>query len=463
MTSGKLFRDRVEAGQDLAARLRPYRDLEPIVLGLPRGGVPVAYEVARELGAPLDVCVVRKIGAPMQPELGVGAVSEEGVVYLDHDAVRMLDISEDELAGLIEQKRAEVEERVLRFRHGLPPLDVRGRTVLLVDDGIATGGTARAAIQTLRARGAGRIVLAVPVGAADTLDALAAVADLVVCPAPREAFYAVGLWYDDFRATTDEEVTALLDRARAARAGAPSEEHEAPPARARSDRVPVPPQRRDVRISLARNWLEGTLSIPKGATGLVLFAHGSGSSRHSVRNRHVAGELEGAGLGTLLFDLLTEQEARVDEQTRELRFDVDLLASRLLAATDWVLRQPDLEGLDLGYFGASTGAAAALIAAAQRPLAIHAVVSRGGRPDLAEAWLEEVRAPTLLIVGSADREVLQLNREALAFLGCEKELEIVPGATHLFEEPGALEHVARSAAGWFTRHLGTRARGVEVA
>lgn len=444
-----LFRDRTDAGQMLARLLQAYRDTSPVILGLPRGGVPVAYEVARALGAPLDVCVVRKIGAPIQPELGIGAVSEEGALHVNRETMREVGVSEEELAGLVAAKRAEVDERVRKFRRGAPPLVVKGRTVIVVDDGIATGGTARAALQALRARGAGKLVLAVPVGASDSLDELASVADEIVCPHPEEFFFAVGLWYDDFTTTTDDDVVELLDRARAERATT-----EAP--RMKSERVRVPVDR-DVRIPLGQEALEGRLTIPADARGLVLFAHGSGSSRHSPRNKRVAAELQREGLGTLLLDLLTLEEERIDAGTAHLRFDIALLASRLVVATDWVHEQNETEHLRLGYFGASTGAAAALVAAAQRPEIVHAVVSRGGRPDLAEASLGSVRAPTLLLVGGFDLHVLQLNREAFEQLACVKELEIVPGATHLFEEPGTLEHVARSAAGWFVRHLGARA------
>jgi putative phosphoribosyl transferase len=209
-----------------------------------------------------------------------------------------------------------------------------------------------------------------------------------------------------------------------------------------------------ITIPLNGIELEGLLEVPRDACGLVLFVHGSGSSRLSPRNTYVARRLREARLGTLLFDLLTAEEDRIDAETRELRFDIQLLTGRLVAATHWVQGEPPLARLPLGYFGASTGAAAALCAAACTP-AISAVVSRGGRPDLAGSALEEVRAATLLIVGGMDLEVLDLNRRALARMRCEKHLEIVPGATHLFEEPGALEEVAALAAQWFARHLGT--------
>jgi putative phosphoribosyl transferase len=210
-----------------------------------------------------------------------------------------------------------------------------------------------------------------------------------------------------------------------------------------------------VRIRAAGVTLDGDLTVPAGAAGIVVFAHGSGSSRSSPRNRRVAGQLQQAGFGTLLFDLLTPQEETIDAAPRELRFDIPLLAERLAGATDWLASQPAFQSLPIGYFGASTGAAAALVAAALRPQVVQAVVSRGGRPDLAGPYLPRVKAPTLLIVGGYDTPVIGMNRAALAQLQVDaKELLIVPRATHLFEEPGALEQVAELAVGWFQRHVG---------
>jgi dienelactone hydrolase len=212
-----------------------------------------------------------------------------------------------------------------------------------------------------------------------------------------------------------------------------------------------------VQIKAGPVTLEGNLSRPAGALGIVLFAHGSGSSRHSPRNRYVAAALRERRLATLLIDLLTAEEEDRERHTRHLRFDIGLLSERLLGATDWLARQAETRDLRIGYFGASTGGGAALVAAAERPGSVGAVVSRGGRPDLAGTALGQVRAPTLLIVGGEDAPVIALNREALAQLRCEKHLEIIPGATHLFEEPGALEEVARLAGEWFLRHLGSAA------
>ena len=210
---------------------------------------------------------------------------------------------------------------------------------------------------------------------------------------------------------------------------------------------------RDITITSGAVTLRGLLGVPHEARGVVLFAHGSGSGRLSSRNNLVARSLQDARLATLLIDLLTEEEERIDAASGQLRFDIPFLAGRLGTATEWLAQSPDTRSLKIGYFGASTGAAAALVAAAAMPDRVHAVVSRGGRPDLAGEHLANVKAPTLLIVGSRDVPVIPLNQDALAQLRCEKRLEIVPGASHLFEEEGALDAVARLASAWFSKHL----------
>lgn len=425
------FADRREAGQRLAARVAELGLSDPVVLALPRGGVPVGYEVARGLSAPLDVLVVRKIGAPAQPELGVGAIAEGGEPLLDEGMLARLGRSRAELEPTISREREEVERRVRRYRGDLPALDVRGRTIVIVDDGLATGSTARAALRSPRAREAARIVLAVPVCAAETAERLRAEAHDIVCVAAPVDFRAVGAWYDRFEQTPDEVVVALLREARQAAAPAVAE-------------YPV-------RLVAAGMRLDADLAIPERARGIVAFAHGSGSGRHSPRNWAVAAALHQAGFATLLLDLLTAEEEQIDARTSELRFDIDLLAGRLVGALDWLGEQPLTRSLQAGLFGASTGAGAALIAAAERPDVVAAVVSRGGRPDLAAGALERVRAPTLLIVGERDEVVIGLNRQAAELLTAEHALEIVPGAGHLFEEPGALDEVARLAAAWLLR------------
>jgi putative phosphoribosyl transferase len=426
------FVNRRDAGRELAGQLSEFADEQPVVLGLARGGVPVAYEVAQALGAPLDVLVVRKIGAPGNPEYGVGAIAEGGVRVLNHKAIRQLLISGEELEAASTRARAHVEARVAQYRDGRPPLAVEGRTAIVVDDGLATGGTARAALRAVRARNPRRLVLAVPVGAPETVESLRQEADEVVCLLQPEPLWAVGLWYEHFEATDDAEITALL-------AGAADDPPPLPIARACEERIVL-----DQRTAIV-----GDLVLPAPAHGVVLFAHGSGSSRHSPRNRQVARTLNERGLATLLLDLLTPQE----ELDRNKVFDIALLAERLVAATRRVQHQPSLAELPVGYFGASTGAGAALWAAAELGEEIAAVVSRGGRPDLAAPRLVEVRAPVLLIVGGRDEIVLELNREAQSLLRGPSEVSVVPGATHLFEEPGALQEVSRLAGEWFEHHL----------
>nr|WSS61907.1 phosphoribosyltransferase family protein [Streptomyces sp. NBC_01177] len=418
-----LFTDRTDAGRLLAEALRHLERRDPVVLGLPRGGVPVAYEVARALGAPLDVVVVRKLGVPYRPELGFGAIGEGGARVISDEIVRHAGVREKDLEAVERAEEAELLRRAQTYREGRPRLPLEGRTVVVVDDGVATGATARAACQVVRAQGASHVVLAVPVASPDVAARLREDVDEVVCLSTPHLFSAVGEWYRDFSQTSDEEVVSLL--ARASTGTATAEEVEV-------DAGGVP--------------LAGDLVLPGDAGAVVVFAHGSGSSRLSPRNRAVAGVLNRAGLGTLLFDLLTPGE----EVYRANVFDIGLLAGRLADTTAWLRHRVSLP---VGSFGASTGAAAALRAAAATDSGVGAVVSRGGRPDLAGADLSGVRAPTLLVVGGADTTVIDLNRQAQAALHCENRLEIVPGATHLFEEPGALDRVAELARDWFTTHL----------
>lgn len=425
-----MFRDRSDAGRQLGARLRHLRGRDVVVLGLPRGGVPVAREVADALGAPLDVVVVRKLGVPWQPELAMGAIGEDGVRVVDDEIVHRAGVTPDELARVEAGERLELDRRVRRFRDGRPRRPLAGRDVVVVDDGIATGATARAACQVARAEGARSIVLAVPVAPPRWERRFDGVADELACLATPSPFGDIGRFYDDFTQTTDAEVLAALD-------------------------APAGPRARDedVEIPLAGGGpaLPGRLTVPARARGIVVFAHGSGSSRTSPRNRFVAGTLHAVGLATLLFDLLTPAE----ELDRAVVFDVDLLARRLDVATSWVRTQPGLAALPLGYFGASTGAAAALLASAGRP-DVAAVVSRGGRPDLAGRRLGQVRTPTLLVVGGADPLVLRLNQEALVAIRGDVSLAVVPDATHLFAEPGALQAAAELARDWFITHLARR-------
>jgi putative phosphoribosyl transferase len=424
-----VFADRADAGRRLAARLGHLRDEPVVVLGLPRGGVPVAFQVAQALGAPLDVIMVRKLGVPFQPELAMGAVGEGGVQVINRPIVREARVSEDELAAVQAREQAAVEARATRYRASWPRQPLDGQVAVVVDDGIATGSTARAACQVARAHGAARVVLAVPVAPPGWQAGIGSDADELVCVSTPRGFFAIGQFYASFPQVSDDEVLACLRRA----AGDAD-----PPARGEE----VVPEAGAIRLA-------GRLTVPEDAPEIVVFAHGSGSSRHSPRNQHVASVLNGAGLGTLLFDLLTPEE----ELNRGNVFDIGLLAGRLAAVTRWLRAQPGAASAAIGYFGASTGAAAALWAATEPDADIAAVVSRGGRPDLAQPRLAAVTAPTLLIVGGRDQVVLDLNRRAQAELRCENDLTVVPGASHLFEEPGTLDAAAGLARDWFNSHL----------
>ncbi|MGP7999068.1 MAG: phosphoribosyltransferase family protein [Streptosporangiaceae bacterium] len=449
------FLDRADAGRRLAGVLTGVRGPDAIVLGLPRGGIPVAYQIARKIGAPLDVILVRKVGLPAQPELAMGAIGEDGVRLINTEVTAAEQISEREFAEVEERERAELRRRAERYRLDRPRVPVAGRTAIVVDDGIATGLTARAACQVARAHGAARVIVAVPVAPRSTVAALAQVADQVVCLESPEPFYAIGQWYQDFAQTSDAEVVRLL-RAAAAPAVAPAGPGNGQAGLAAGTGPAADTgltagtgAQHDVLVPAGPVMMPGRLTVPPGAHGIVLFAHGSGSGRDSPRNLFVAVALHGARIGTLLFDLLTPDE----EANRSNVFDIGLLAGRLTAATSWLRGQPGLAGARAGYFGASTGAAAALRAAAEPGCAVAAIVSRGGRPDLAGPQLGLVRAPTLLIVGGLDEQVLALNVAAQARLRTESRLAVVPGATHLFQEPGTLDRVAVLARDWFAGHL----------
>ena len=428
-----LFVDRADAGRHLARRLSQLRGTDVAVLALPRGGVPVAFEVARELRAPLDVIVVRKLGVPFQPEYGFGAIGEDGARIVDDYVVRQARLTGPEIASVETRERARLDQLVSKLRGNRPPVPLAGRTVVVVDDGMATGATARAACMVARARGASLVIVAVPVGSAEAAKSLRHAADKVICLHTPARFFSIGEWYEDFSQVSDEEVTSLLGQAPA----------QPGPAGATADPA-------EVTVDAGGLRLPGSLVIPPLAGGLVVFAHGSGSSRRSPRNRFVAAGLNRAGLGTLLVDLLTADE----ELSRAYVFNIALLATRLTGITRWLRGRPATAVSPVGYFGASTGAAAALwAAAASPPPPVTAIVSRGGRPDLAGRRLALVRAPTLLIVGGADGPVLDLNRAAQAQLTCESRLVVIPGATHLFEEPGALDQVTDLAGDWFARHF----------
>jgi putative phosphoribosyl transferase len=439
-----IFKNREDAGRQLAKQLGAYANRKDVtVLGIPRGGITVAFEVAQALNIPLDIFLSRKLGVPGQEEVAFGAIAANDGRYLDEQVIQAAGISKEQIERITQEVKETLQQRAVLYRGNRPPLKVTGRTIILVDDGIATGASIYAAINALHQMSPAKLVVAVPVAPASTCAWLRTAVDQLICLFAPEQFGAVGRFYESFTQVEDEEVVDLLRRAERSPAPVSSTVESA-----------WDGSRREVFIDLDNVRLEGTLSLPKDPRGIVLFAHGSGSSRHSPRNRYVAEVLQSHGIATVLFDLLTREEESADQRTGELRFDIGLLAGRLVGATKWATQLAATRTLTIGYFGASTGAAAALVAAAHLPHLIAAVVSRGGRPDLAAEALGKVRAPVLLIVGGKDETVITLNRQALSRLQCpEKQLVIIPGATHLFEEAGTLEQVARAAADWFAQYL----------
>ena len=432
-----MFTDRRDAGRRLAEKLKHYKSCKGVlVLALPRGGAVTGLEIARAIGAPLDVLIVRKIGFPGQLELAIGAVSETGAVVLNQRIISYGGVSKKYIEDEISAQKKEIDRRMRLYRGGRQLEKVEEKTIIIVDDGVATGATMKAAIATLKEEKIERLIVAIPVSPLETADELRAMADEFVCLYTPSDFMAVGNYYQDFTQVTDEEVAEILKESEASKEG---------------DKMA---EEKQVKIPVDSVKLEGILTIPKDALSLVIFAHGSGSSRLSPRNRFVAGVLQKAGMGTLLFDLLTAKEDEVYEN----RFDIPLLTGRLKAATLWAKGQFETAKLKLGYFGASTGTAVALLAATDFGKEIKAIVSRGGRPDLAKDALGKVIAPTFLIVGGEDHVVIELNKKAYDMLKAERQLKIIPGATHLFEEPRALEEVARLAAEWFKKYFITEVK-----
>lgn len=422
-----IFKNRSEAGKILAEKITSMNLGEnAIVLALPRGGVPVAWEIADKLRVPLDVLFVKKIPHPQHPELAVGAISESGQIYWDEEVISWLDLSKKSLLESAKNIHREIiaklgEWRQRKLAKGMS-LNVSGQTVILVDDGLATGATMRAAIQLLKSQNASRIIVAVPVGAQNTVEILNMEADEIIVLKQPSPFYSVGQWYEDFTQVTDEQVKEILDHGIL-------EDFET---------VTIP--QGDVTV-------KGHLVIPEKVKGLVIFAHGSGSNRKSPRQQKVSQSLNKLGFATLLFDLLTAEEAR----ERKNVFDIPFLAERLRGATKWARAVHELKDLPIGYFGASTGAAAALTAATHEPN-VKSIVSRGGRPDLMAADFNKIRMPVLLIVGGEDHDVIELNARVKARLP-NAEISIVPGAGHLFEEKGTLEKVIELSANWFEQTL----------
>lgn len=436
--SSPRFRDRRDAGIALARALGHLRGEDLVVLGLPRGGVPVAAEVARALRAPLDVFVVRKLGVPGQEELAMGAVASGGAMVLNRGVLEMLaalGMTEADLDRVVAREIEEVRRRERTYRGGRPPPELAGKAVVLIDDGLATGSTMAAAAQALRRRGVRRLIAAAPVGSAQACRVLENFADQVVCPHAPPRFRAVGEWYGDFRQLSDDDVRRALAAA------------ELPAGPSSSEKTEV--GREELEFELDGVHLLGELAVPQGARGLVLFADPSAEGHRSPRNVTVADRVHQAKMATLRFDLLSREEARGGG----LSFDVELLCTRLLAVSRWTRGEAAVATLPLGYVGASTGAAAALLAAAELRDQVGAVVSCAGCLELAAARLTDVEAPTLLIVGGDDTDVLELHRKLAPRLQGPHELAVIEGAGHVFDEPRAVEQVARHAESWFARHL----------
>ncbi|WP_054812656.1 phosphoribosyltransferase family protein [Nocardia arizonensis] len=432
------FADRRDAGRRLAARLEGVRGEDPVVVGVPRGGVPVAHAVAVCLAAPLDVIVVQKLGLPHQPEVGYGALSEDGSVVVDDRIVDRGGLTSREMRRVEHNARHDLLRHAARLRGVRPRLSLLDRTVVIVDDGIVTGVTMRAACRDARARGARRIVVAVPV--ADPYAFPLPDADEVVCLAAPTHPDALGRWYHRFEQVTDEDVIDYLHRA------ARHLPYPAPPFD-----VDEPPPLRDesVRVETADVAVFAQLTVPANPIGAVVFVLACADGRFSPRNRYIAGRLNRARLATMSADLLTPEE----QLRRRHVFGIDTLTRRLVSTTRWVTAQREVAGLPVGYFGADTGAAAALRASTDSAMRIGAIVCRAGRPDLTGPAIAEVRAPTLFIVGGIDHGLLEANRRAAREMSCETQVRVVPDASRRCAEPEDLTQVADYAEEWLVDKL----------
>jgi len=444
VSSETRYRDRHHAGVALARYVASLASRHPLVIGIARGGVPVAATVATELGADLDVMVVQKLGVPGHPYITAGALSSRGASSINHKALGGFGISPVALDRVLDQERLVLAQQEREIRGASAPKDVEGRLVLVVDDIVMTGSTLHTAVAALRAAGAREIVIATPAGSDAALASLSGEADEVFCPSVRGHLLSRNEVYEDAPDVSvgyARDVYARFER----------EWERARPAAADSFTI-----RREIPIPAGNAKLAGTLAVPAQASAVIAFLHGSGSNRFSSRNQHVAAALEQAGFATLLFDFLTAEEQAADAVTQELRSDLSLLKERAVAVLDWLAVEPSTARLPVVLFGASSGVAAGLLATIARPGRVCCIVSRGGRPDLAEDALERVTTPTLLLVGSEDHAVLELNRAAAQRLAGPHSLRVVPGATRLFAEAGALDVVADLALDFLKEQLRTR-------
>lgn len=441
------FEDRRAAGRQLGKALDSTRAQTPLVLALPFGGVLVADEVAKALGAPLDIWVAREIRATAISDQQIGGVAEGGSVIFDRAVLSELAIPAPQLERLASREQDVVSRLSVVLRRGGQPPDVAGRTVILVDDGTGLGAPARAALRDLRRREVRQLIIAAPVCRAQDIPLLRADADQVVALHSPRQLGSVADAYEHFDPVHAPDVARLLAEASRFPAAAPQ-----------SALAPLPLVRAEpVDVLTGDVELPGTLHMPAGTEGVVLFPDTSPNGRHHARNTALARYLHRFGIGTLLFDLLTRGEQEAATRGADPPLDVPVLTRRLLGATEWLRASRYAPVQKLGYCAGGSAAAPALAAAALRPGEVSVVVTRGGRPDLVWSSIPNVQAPTLLIVGRDDRQDLELNRRVLRLFHVASQLVVVPGTTRL-EENGNLDEVARLAAGWFIRYLGGTAQ-----
>jgi putative phosphoribosyl transferase len=460
------FRDRAEAGKALATSLGMFvTDPDVVVLGLPRGGVPVAREVADSFGVSMDVLVARKLGVPGIEAVALGAVAEGSDATITDSVAWYLGVPSRIVADLGAQERVEIERRVRLYRDARPFPDVRDRVVVLVDDGLATGATLRAAAQAIRARRPRRVIAAVPVASRSGMAEVARDVDAVVAVKASDRSQAVSASYDDYAPISDTMVMQLLGRPfvgpRSTVMRDVAEQLVGAPPYLFGEHASAE-RRVEIPVGL-RAAIVGDLGMPRRARpsavltfddapcGLAILAHAGGGSRDGYRNRYLAGRLRLAGYATLRLDLLTPDEQERDARDASLRFDVSHLAARFVAACDWA-RNHSIGGASRTVLvAASTGAGAALHAAAELRGHVAAIVARGGRVHLAADVLPRVVAPVLMLVGELDRDTLYENADALRFLPRTARLVRIKGAGHAFEQPGAIGAVGEHAVAWLDR------------